>query len=197
MRFPWTCFANKRLMYSLCVGCRGQIAHGYIAVWKQTAIYFYERRIPHACSATTSLGNVSLRGRPLGRGMIPAAIRSALRRSRLRSFFTTYLSLRPKYSAISRCVFPAEIISFISGSNTWTCVYSFLAMIIPPDVVLLFSYIRGVLSIVRFYWTCANKIVGLFFSLRLSIDFGRLFLFSEVEICRKNFLFFSKNYFAF
>ena len=26
MRFPWTCLANKRLMYSLLhVGCRGQI----------------------------------------------------------------------------------------------------------------------------------------------------------------------------
>jgi hypothetical protein len=28
---------------------------------------------------------------------------------------------------------------------------------IPPDVVLSFSYIRGLLSIVRFYWFCAEE----------------------------------------
>lgn len=32
-------------MYSLCVGCRGQITHTNIAVWKQTAIN-KERRNP-------------------------------------------------------------------------------------------------------------------------------------------------------
>lgn len=62
MRFPWTCFANKRLMYSLCVGCRGQIAHGYIAVWKQTAIYFYERRIPHGKGLRNHLKQCTRKG---------------------------------------------------------------------------------------------------------------------------------------
>ena len=32
---------------------------------------------------------------------------------------------------------------------------------IPPDVVLLFSYIRGILSIVRFYWGGSTTLGGL------------------------------------
>ena len=124
------------------------------------------RWISCACSATTSLGGASLRGRPLGRGIIPAAIFSSLRRSRVRSCFTTYLSLNPNCSAISRCVFPAEIISFISGSNTCTCVYPFLAMIIPPDVVLPFSYIRGLLVYCPFLLDLFIRFRGVFDSVR-------------------------------
>ena len=33
---------------------------------------------------------------------------------------------------------------------------------IPPDAVLSFSYIRGLLSIVRFYWFGSDSFPGLF-----------------------------------
>lgn len=82
-------------------------------------------------------------GAAFGPGIISPAIRSALRLSRLRSFFTTYISLKPKYASASRGVFPAAIIPAISGNDIWTWVYSFLDMIIPPDAAVLFFCIRG------------------------------------------------------
>ena len=40
-------------------------------------------------------------------------------------------------------VFPAATSARISGSNTCTCVHFSLDIILPPDVEISFSYIRG------------------------------------------------------
>lgn len=43
------------------------------------------------------------------------------------------------------------------------CVYFLLDIAIPPDVVLLFFYIRGLLSIVRFCRGCSSTLERLFY----------------------------------
>lgn len=64
-------------------------------------------------------------------------------------------------------------------------------MELPSDNIIIYGHHMNDGSM--FAGLMKFKIVGLFFSLRLSIDFGRLFLFSEVEICRKNFFIFFKK----
>ena len=101
----------------------------------------FSRLISYACSTSILRGEASFLGRPLGRGMIPAATFRSLRRYRFRSSFTCSV-VKPKCSAISRFVLPDSFISTISDSNTLMCVYFLCDIAIPPDVVL-FSYIRG------------------------------------------------------
>lgn len=73
---------------------------------------------------------------PLRRGCIPASSCFFCRLYRLTHLFTTYLSVNPKCSAISRFVFPARFIAAISVSTTCMCVY-FLFMPKPPVVVII------------------------------------------------------------
>ena len=73
----------------------------------------------------------------------------SFRRSRCNSCFTTSFPPSPSFSAICRCVQPSAFSRCTSGSNFCTFSY-FPGMKITPYVVLLFSYIGGVLSIVRF-----------------------------------------------
>ena len=94
-------------------------------------------------SRNSSASGLSFWGRFLGRGSNPSFICLSFRFSQLSSCFTTYLSLNPKYSAISRLLFPAASIARISGNRLCTRVYFSLDITIPPNVVLLFSYIRG------------------------------------------------------
>ena len=130
----------------------------------------FRRLISYACSASTFRGAASFLGRPCGLGIMPTLIFLSLRRYRFRSSLTCSV-VRPKCSAISRFVLPDALISRISGSNSFTCVYFLFDIAIPPNVVLL-SYIRGYfvyclflldlssyyptqgafLSIVQFYW---------------------------------------------
>ncbi len=49
------------------------------------------------------------------------------------------------------------------------CVLVFPCHIITPPDVVLFSYIRGRLSIVRFYWGCSPSAVGLFVATSLRL----------------------------
>ena len=102
----------------------------------------FRRLISYVCSATISLCTASLRGRPWGRGDIPAASFACALLYRL-THQTIWRFSSPKCSAISRRVFPASRIAIISGSIVLICVYFLFDMIIPPDVVLSFSYIRG------------------------------------------------------
>ena len=117
---------------------------------RSNAFSIFSRCISYACSATTSRGAESFLGRPLGRNVIPAAAFLSFSLSRVSNRFTTYLSFSPNSSAISLCVFPSDNRALMSGKSFCTFSY-FLGIVLPPDVVLLFSYIRGFLSIVRFY----------------------------------------------
>lgn len=56
----------------------------------------------------------------------------------------------------ARCVFLASIMALISVYSNRTWVYSLFDITAPPDAVL-FSYIRGCFSIVRFYWSCSES----------------------------------------
>ena len=56
----------------------------------------------------------------------------------------------------AHCVFPASIMALISVYSNRTWVYSLFDITAPPDAVL-FSYIRGCFSIVRFYWSCSES----------------------------------------
>ena len=72
-----------------------------------------------------------LAGLPRRRGRIPASIFRIRRLYRFILPFTTYLSLNPNCSAISRFVFPAVFISSISFSTACTCVYCLDIQIAP------------------------------------------------------------------
>ena len=91
-------------------------------------------------------------GRPLRFGNSPAAKRACSRLYRLIQFLICTFS-NPNVSAISCRVRPAFRIFMISVSTALIFVHFPFSIYLPPDVVLLFSYIRGLLSIVRFYWS--------------------------------------------
>lgn len=107
----------------------------------------FRRSISYACSATTSLGSASLRGRPFGRGIIPAARFASFLRSRLSNLRTTSLLENLKYSAISRCVFPASTIAQISGSNLW--VWRITPFVYCPFFMGLCTYHSTLMLILR------------------------------------------------
>ena len=90
------------------------------------------RLISYACSAIISPGAESFRGRPFGRGVIPASIFACLWLYRLIQFLTCDL-LNPNRSAISCRVAPPCRILRISCSNACICVY-FLRDIPTPTV---------------------------------------------------------------
>lgn len=109
---------------------------------KQPSFFIFSLCISYACSAMTSRGVESFLGRPLGRIIIPAAAFRSLRLLRVSSSRTTSLSLSPNSSATSLCVFPSDSRDFMTGNSSCSFSY-FLGIILPPDVALLFSYIRG------------------------------------------------------
>ena len=89
------------------------------------------RLISYACSAIISPGAESFRGRPFGRGVIPASIFACLWLYRLIQFLICDL-LNPNRSAISCRVAPPCRILRISCSNACICVYFLRDIRTPP-----------------------------------------------------------------
>lgn len=106
-------------------------------------------------------------GRPLRFGGSPTAKRACSRLCRLIQFLICTFS-NPNVSAISCRVRPSSRIFIISASTALIFVHFRFPIQLPPDVVLLFSYIRGLLSIVRFYWSSSVK--GVFHAYRWMVN---------------------------
>ena len=121
------------------------------------------RLISYACSAIISPGAESFRGRPFGRGVIPASIFACLWLYRLIQFLICDL-LNPNRSAIS-CRGSTSL-SHSSEFPVPMPVYVCISFVTYEHPLYRFIVLhRGVLSIVRFYWFGSDTFRGCVFSI--------------------------------
>ena len=121
--YPWSHF--------LPVNCRKSRSNSF-SIFKRWISYWHSSIVLY----------LLFLGRPLRFGSSPAAKRACSRLCRLIQFLICTFSY-PNVSAISCRVRPAFRIFMISVSTALIFVHFRFSILLPPDVVLLFSYIRG------------------------------------------------------